>query len=86
MVRPRPPAEPGPQARAAHDLPRLVCSDALELAASLPHESIDLIYVDPPFFSGREQRGTRHRGREQVSYADRWAGDLPAYLDIYRSF
>lgn len=80
MVRPRPPAEPAPDAWAADDRPRLVKSDALDLAGSLPHESIDLIYVDPPFFSGREQRGTRHRGREQVSYPDHWAGDLAVYL------
>ena len=59
---------------------RLVRADALDLAASLQPGSIDLIYVDPPFFSGREQRGTRHRGQADVSYADRWDGDLGAYL------
>lgn len=36
---------------ADHD--RLILGDALEVAASLPAESLDLIYLDPPFGSGR---------------------------------
>ena len=59
---------------------RLAECDGLELAARLPAGSVDLIYVDPPFFSGKEQRGAAHRGRADVTYADRWDGGLETYL------
>jgi len=54
-----------------HDLPprgdRLVLGDCLEVMASLAPGSIDLIYIDPPFFTGREQAGSA-----ELSFGDRW--------------
>jgi site-specific DNA-methyltransferase (adenine-specific) len=32
---------------------RLYCDDNLEILATLEKESVDLIYIDPPFFSNR---------------------------------
>ncbi len=43
---------------------------------SLPDAGIDLIYVDPPFKTGRVQR----QGREGHAFADRWPGGIRAYL------
>jgi len=31
----------------------LYCGDNLEILATMEKESIDLIYIDPPFFSNR---------------------------------
>lgn len=50
-------------------------ADGLELAESLPSESIDLVYLDPPFGSGRPRslmrgRNGRHGLGEGVAYAD----------------
>ena len=58
---------------------RLVHGDALDLAALLPDASVDLVYLDPPFFTGREQRSANG-----AAYADAWAGGLTAYLDWLR--
>lgn len=46
---------------------RLLVGDCLEVMAALEPGSLDLIYIDPPFFTGREQAG-----RAEVSFADQW--------------
>jgi len=53
---------------------RLVCGDALAVLRGLPDAHVDLIYVDPPFATGRKMHGTRG------SYDDRTPGGLDAYL------
>jgi len=55
---------------------RLVRADNLALLRSLPDGSIDLIYADPPFFSGRDHDAA---GGDTV-FADTWPGGLAAYL------
>lgn len=64
------------------DLPpnRLVHGDALAVAALLPEASVDLIYADPPFFTGRRQRSAANG----TDFADAWTGGLAAYLDWLR--
>jgi site-specific DNA-methyltransferase (adenine-specific)/adenine-specific DNA-methyltransferase len=46
---------------------------------SLPDESIDLIYIDPPFFTGREQRSPNGAN----GFADSWP-DIDAYVGWLR--
>ncbi len=48
----------------------------LHVASLLTHGTFRLIYLDPPFLTGREQVGTR----EGLSYDDRWEGELDSYL------
>ena len=36
----------------------------------IPQESVDLIYLDPPFFTGRVMRGTWEPGAMEISYDD----------------
>ncbi len=50
--------------------------DMLHVASLLEPESFRLIYLDPPFLSGRERVGAD----ERFSYDDRWKGDLEVYL------
>lgn len=59
---------------------RLVLADNLDLMRSLADGSIDLVYVDPPFFSGRNHDLTDG----DAGFTDRWAGGLDAYLDWLR--
>jgi adenine-specific DNA-methyltransferase len=47
--------------------------DCLETAKKLPDGSIDLIYLDPPFFSGRTY------GARGLGFADKW-NDIDDYL------
>lgn len=41
---------------------RLIWGDNLHVMRQLPSESIDLIYIDPPFFSGRQYLRRPERG------------------------
>ena len=42
-------------------MPRIVLADNLQVLRSLPDDAIDLIYLDPPFNTGRTQRRTTVR-------------------------
>jgi DNA modification methylase len=46
----------------------------------LPSESIDLIYIDPPFFSGRQYNVIFGDQNELRSFLDIWEGGMPGYL------
>jgi DNA modification methylase len=56
---------------------RLVLADNLALMKELPDASIGLTYIDPPFFTGREQRAA---GADGARYGDTWDGGLSGYL------
>ena len=70
---------------------RIVLDDCLHAAASLPKSCLDLIYIDPPYFTKRN-----HTGRDRTSttpdspqspspspltFIDRWQGGRHEYLD-----
>lgn len=59
---------------------RLFCGDNLQVMRSLPAESIDLIYLDPPFFSQREYSLVWNDAGERRSFSDVWKDGLPGYL------
>src|SRR5205809_900917 len=46
----------------------------------LPSKSIDLIYIDPPFFSGRQYNVIFGDQNELRSFSDIWEGGMPGYL------
>ena len=48
--------------------------DCLKIMKSLPDNSIDLIYIDPPFFSGKNYHS------KYGSFEDIWEGGMPGYL------
>ncbi len=60
--------------------------DNLSLLRRLGADEIDLIYIDPPFNTGKEQRGTSRsedQGREPSRYADSWP-TMSDYLSFMR--
>ena len=60
---------------------RLYLGDCLHVMRQLPSEEIDLIYIDPPFFSGKDyssNSGDQNGGR---SFSDTWESGLEGYLD-----
>ncbi len=64
---------------------RLICGDKSQVLPALMREfanSINLIYIDPPFMTGRDfTSGT------QLAYSDKWDNDLDAYLQwLYETF
>jgi len=59
---------------------RLIWGDNLHVMRQLPSESIDLIYIDPPFFSGRQYNIIFGDQNEVRSFSDIWEGGMPGYL------
>jgi DNA modification methylase len=59
---------------------RLFWGDNLHVMRQLPSESIDLIYIDPPFFSGRQYNVLFGDKNELRSFSDIWEGGMPGYL------
>ena len=66
----------------APDLPanQLILGDNLEVLRTLPSESVDLIYNDPPFFSGRNYNVIWGDSNEVRSFHDIWEGGIDSYI------
>ncbi|MGI5836703.1 MAG: DNA-methyltransferase [Chloroflexota bacterium] len=58
----------------------LFLGDNLTLMRSLPGESIDLIYADPPFFSGRNYQLEGNGEENSPSFRDIWPEGITGYL------
>lgn len=50
----------------------------------IPKESIDLIYLDPPFFSKKDYEILWGNGAELQAYGDRWKGGVNHYIEWMR--
>jgi DNA modification methylase len=59
------------------------CADNLDTLTELPPECVDLIYLDPPFFSNRRQQTVW--GREYREFEDKWEGGISEYIDFMQS-
>ena len=59
---------------------RLVLGDNLEIMKSMENESVDLIYLDPPFFSNRNYEIIWGDEGETRSFEDRWSGGIEQYI------
>jgi len=59
---------------------KLYWGDNLHVMRTLPSESIDLIYIDPPFFSGKKYNMIFQDRNEVITFEDIWEGGLPTYL------
>jgi len=59
----------------------LYCDDNLARLSALPDSSVDLIYLDPPFFSNRHYEVIWGDEAEVRSFEDRWDGGIWQYID-----
>ena len=64
----------------AHEPNRLIWGDNLHILRQIPNNSVDLIYIDPPFFSGRQYNVIWGDNNELRSFNDIWEGGLDGYL------
>lgn len=62
----------------------LYCDDNLARLRELPSESVDLIYLDPPFFSNRIYEVIWGDEAEVRSFDDRWEGGIQHYIGWMR--
>jgi len=60
---------------------KLILGDNLEILKTLETESVDLVYLDPPFFSNRNYEVIWGDSGEIRSFQDRWAGGMSHYID-----
>ncbi|MFH0765442.1 MAG: DNA methyltransferase [Calditrichota bacterium] len=59
----------------------LFCGDNLEILREyVPDESVDLIYIDPPFFSNRHYAVIWGDEAELRSFEDTWEGGIESYI------
>ena len=63
-----------------HKPNRLIWGDNLHVMRSIPNNTVDLIYIDPPFFSGRNYNVLWGDDNELRSFNDIWEGGLDGYL------
>lgn len=57
------------------------CADNLATLGQLPDECVDLVYLDPPFFSNRFYEVIWGDEAEVRSFEDRWEGGINVYLE-----
>jgi len=60
---------------------KLICGDNLVELAKIKEESIDLIYIDPPFFSNKNYEVVWKDEAEVRSFKDRWKGGINNYIE-----
>lgn len=59
---------------------KLILGDCLEVLKTIDSESIDLIYIDPPFFSNRTYEVIWGDKGEVRSFEDRFSGGIEHYI------
>jgi len=59
---------------------KLILGDNLEILKGMESESVDLIYLDPPFFSNRNYEVIWGDEGEVRSFQDRWSGGIDHYI------
>ena len=60
---------------------KLILGDNLEILKTIDSDTIDLIYLDPPFFSNRNYEVIWGDAGEVRSFQDRWSGGIDHYID-----
>lgn len=63
----------------------LYCGDNVQRLSQFPAECVDLVYLDPPFFSGRHYEVIWGDEAEVRSFQDRREGGIHHYLDWMES-
>ncbi len=58
----------------------LILGDCLEVLKNIDSESVDLVYLDPPFFSNRNYEVIWGDSGEMRSFQDRWSGGIDHYI------
>jgi len=59
---------------------KLILGDCLEVLKTIPADSVDLCYIDPPFFSNKNYEVIWGDSGEIASFNDRWSGGMESYI------
>lgn len=58
----------------------IYCGDNLDILRKFPDNCVDLVYIDPPFFSNKHYEVIFNDGEEIRSFQDRWKGGIEHYI------
>jgi DNA modification methylase len=58
----------------------IYCGDNKDVLRHFPENSVDMIYLDPPFFSNKQYEVIWNDGYELRSFEDRWKGGINNYI------
>jgi DNA modification methylase len=73
-------AKPVQQLLAGTEANHLYRGDCLNVLDGIEDESVDLIYIDPPFFSQRYYETFWGEDQERFAFKDRWEGGIQTYI------
>lgn len=62
----------------------LICADNEDALKTMDKESVDLIYIDPPFFTNKQYEVIWGDEAEIRSFKDRWEGGIEHYISWIR--
>jgi len=63
-----------------NEINRLILGDNLEILRQMETATVDLVYLDPPFFSNRNYEVIWGDEGEVRSFQDRWSGGMDHYI------
>ena len=66
------------------EINKIYQGDCLEIIKDIDDKSIDLVYLDPPFFSNKNYEVIFNDGEEIRSFEDRWRGGINHYIEWMR--
>lgn len=62
----------------------IVTGDSTKVMKRLDNDSIDLVYLDPPFFTQKNHSLTDKEGKNEYSFSDKW-NSIDDYLSLIRT-
>ena len=62
----------------------IIQGDCLDILQQMDSETVDLIYIDPPFSSNRNYTGIWEKTGEELSFEDVWKMGVKGYIDWLR--
>ena len=60
---------------------QVICGDSRKVLQRLEKQSVNLIYIDPPFFANRVLEAKGKYGKIN-SFSDKWSNNLESYLEF----
>jgi len=60
---------------------KIICGDCEKVLSDIESESIDLIYLDPPFSSNRDYVGFWQKTGEKLVFDDHWEVGIKGYIE-----
>lgn len=63
---------------------KIICGDCLEEMKNINSNSVDLVYIDPPFFTQREHSQKTRDNSKEFKFSDKWE-NLEEYLSFIKN-